>query len=129
MRRKQPARKPGFFISPSVEGRKYDWLICIDLSAVLGTHTAKYKSHLCIVYSSSGFLALPLCSKLANAQGNFVNDVIDVALDLKNSEENIISTETISDFICRLKERELWVSVKTITTLVSRLLQSSLMFK
>ena len=58
-----------------------------------------------------------------------MNDVIDVALDLKNSEENIISTETISDFICRLKERELWVSVKTITTLVSRLLQSSLMFK
>ena len=46
-----------------------------------------YKSQLCILFFT-------LCSKIANAQENFVNDVIDVAVDskndLKHSEGNIV---------------------------------------
>ena len=44
--------------------------------------------------STVHFVLHALCSKLANAQGNFVSDVIDVAVDsindLKNSEGNIV---------------------------------------
>ena len=50
------------------------------------------------------FVLHTLCSKLVNAQENFVNDAINHAVNsinnLKNSERNTVLAETISDFIC-----------------------------
>ena len=62
--------------------------------SVSSYHVSRHARH---AARAAHFSCLTLCSKMANAQENFVSDLIDVAVasinDLKNCERNIVLTQ------------------------------------